>query len=74
MWYDSCGDEALRLAITTFVDPGAAFASADPSYSLYPVFGTSTGRSIVSIELNGTGHCRTLRPGERSKRTTHLPG
>ena len=31
------GDEALRLAITTFVDPGATFGSLVPSYSLYPV-------------------------------------
>ena len=31
------GDEALRLAITTFVDPGATFGSVVPSYSLYPV-------------------------------------
>ena len=28
------GDEALRLAFTTFVDPGAVFAMAYPSYSL----------------------------------------
>lgn len=31
------GDEALRLAVTAFVDPGAAFAMAEPSYSLYEV-------------------------------------
>ena len=31
------GDEALRLAVTAFVDPGQAFAMADPSYSLYEV-------------------------------------
>ena len=31
------GDEALRLAVTAFVAPGAAFAMADPSYSLYEV-------------------------------------
>ena len=29
------GDEALRLAITTFVDPGGALAIATPGYSLY---------------------------------------
>ncbi len=46
------GDEALRLAITTFVDPGAAFASADPSYSLYPVLAQVQDARIVSIELN----------------------
>ena len=31
------GDEALRLAITTFVPPGGALGCAEPSYSLYPV-------------------------------------
>ena len=31
------GDEALRLAITTFVAPGTPLGCADPSYSLYPV-------------------------------------
>ena len=31
------GDEALRLAITTFLPPGGVFGTSDPSYSLYPV-------------------------------------
>ena len=31
------GDEGLRLAIATFVDPGATLAIAEPSYSLYRV-------------------------------------
>ena len=31
------GDEGLRLAMTTFVNPGDAFCFANPSYSLYPV-------------------------------------
>lgn len=31
------GDEALRLAITTFAAPGAPLGCAHPSYSLYPV-------------------------------------
>ena len=31
------GDEALRLAATTFVDTGGSFVSTDPTYSLYPV-------------------------------------
>ena len=31
------GDEALRLAITTFVPPGGTLGCAEPSYSLYPV-------------------------------------
>ena len=31
------GDEALRLAVTTFAAPGAPLGCAHPSYSLYPV-------------------------------------
>ena len=31
------GDEALRLAITTFAAPGTPLGCAHPSYSLYPV-------------------------------------
>jgi histidinol-phosphate aminotransferase len=31
------GDELLRLAITTFVEPGRPIGVAEPSYSLYPV-------------------------------------
>jgi histidinol-phosphate aminotransferase len=31
------GDELLRLAITTFVEPGAPIGVVEPSYSLYPV-------------------------------------
>ncbi|NCF32490.1 MAG: histidinol-phosphate transaminase [Proteobacteria bacterium] len=46
------GDEALRLAITTFVSPGGTFASADPSYSLYPVLAQIQDARIVSVELN----------------------
>jgi histidinol-phosphate aminotransferase len=45
------GDEALRLAMTTFVDPGAAFAMADPSYSLYPVLAAVQDAVTVSVPL-----------------------
>ena len=45
------GDEALRLAFTTFVDPGAVFAMADPSYSLYPVLARVQDCRIESIPL-----------------------
>ncbi|WP_215908778.1 pyridoxal phosphate-dependent aminotransferase [Phreatobacter stygius] len=31
------GDELLRLAFTTFLDPGGTVGIAEPSYSLYPV-------------------------------------
>ena len=45
------GDEALRLAFTTFVDPGAVFAMAYPSYSLYEVLARVQGCGIESIPL-----------------------
>ncbi len=45
------GDEALRLAFTTFVDPGSVFAMAYPSYSLYEVLARVQGCRIESIPL-----------------------
>ena len=45
------GDEALRLALTTFVDPGAAFGMASPSYSLYPVLASIQDCRVVAVEL-----------------------
>ena len=45
------GDEALRLAFTTFVDPGAVFAMADPSYSLYEVLARVQDCRVESIPL-----------------------
>jgi len=45
------GDEALRLAMTTFVDPGAAFGMADPSYSLYPVLADIQDARVVAVPL-----------------------
>jgi len=46
------GDEALRLAITTFVDPGATFGSLVPSYSLYPVLASVQDAKQLEIELD----------------------
>ena len=46
------GDEGLRLAFTTFVEPGAAFGMAEPSYSLYPVLANVHGAQIVRIPLD----------------------
>lgn len=43
------GDEALRLAMTTFVTPGHAFGMTDPSYSLYPVLAAIQDARVVSI-------------------------
>ncbi|MCE2425362.1 MAG: aminotransferase class I/II-fold pyridoxal phosphate-dependent enzyme [Pseudomonadales bacterium] len=45
------GDEALRLAITTFVDPGATFGSTDPGYSLCPVLAGVLGCAIEAIPV-----------------------
>lgn len=45
------GDEALRLALTTFVDPGQGFGMAEPSYSLYPVLANVQGARIVRVPL-----------------------
>jgi histidinol-phosphate aminotransferase len=46
------GDEALRLALTTFVAPGAAFGMAEPSYSLYPVLAQVQDARVVPVKLN----------------------
>ena len=45
------GDEGLRLTITTFVDPGATFGMAEPSYSLYPVLAKVQDCRLVDIPL-----------------------
>jgi histidinol-phosphate aminotransferase len=46
------GDEALRLAFTTFVEPGTPFGMAEPSYSLYPVLAQIHGASIHQVALH----------------------
>ena len=46
------GDEALRLALTTFVTPGATFGMAEPSYSLYPVLAQVQDALVVPVSLN----------------------
>ena len=46
------GDEALRLALTTFVDAGAVFASLTPSYSLYPVLAEVQDARQLNIPLS----------------------
>lgn len=45
------GDEALRLAMTTFVGEGQGFGMADPSYSLYPVLAAVADAVVHRIEL-----------------------
>lgn len=45
------GDELIRLAITTFVDPGQSIAIGEPSYSLYPVLAAVQNCPVVKIDL-----------------------
>jgi histidinol-phosphate aminotransferase len=46
------GDELLRLAVTTFVEPGAPIGVLSPSYSLYPVLAAIHGSPVVSLPAN----------------------
>lgn len=48
------GDEGLRLAITTFVDPGATLGLAEPSYSLYPVLAAVQDCAVANVPLDET--------------------
>jgi histidinol-phosphate aminotransferase len=43
------GDELLRLAITTFVEPGRAIGVVEPSYSLYPVLAQIHGSPLCEV-------------------------
>lgn len=45
------GDELLRLAITTFVDPGAPIGILEPSYALYRVLAELNGSPVVGVPL-----------------------
>ncbi len=45
------GDEGLRLAVTTMVDPGGALGMVDPSYSLYPVLANIQNCRIESLRV-----------------------
>ena len=46
------GDEALRLAFTTFVEPNKSIGVAEPSYSLYPVLAAIQDASIQRVNLD----------------------
>ena len=45
------GDEALRLAITTFVEPGGTLGTTDPSYSLYPVLSKIQDATMQTLRI-----------------------
>jgi histidinol-phosphate aminotransferase len=49
------GDELLRLAIATFVEPGAPIGIVDPSYSLYPVLAQAHGSPVVRADAEADG-------------------
>ena len=43
------GDELLRLAVTTFVEPGTPLGVLEPSYSLYPVLAEIHGSPLLRV-------------------------
>jgi len=45
------GDELLRLALTTFLDPGKPLALLTPSYTLYSVLAAIHGSSLARVPL-----------------------
>lgn len=45
------GDELLRMAISTFVEPGERIGTVEPSYSLYPVLAEAHGSPVFSLDL-----------------------
>ncbi len=46
------GDELLRLAIATFVEPSRPIGVVEPSYSLYPVLAAAHGSPVVRADLD----------------------
>ena len=46
------GDELLRLAITTFVEPGEIIGVTNPTYSLYPVLAQVQNCPVTSLALD----------------------
>lgn len=44
------GDELLRLALTTFVEPGQPIGVLEPSYSLYPVLAEIHNSPVVRVD------------------------
>ena len=44
------GDELLRLALTTFVEPGTPIGVIEPSYSLYPVLAQIHGSPVLQVD------------------------
>lgn len=49
------GDELLRLAIATFIQPGASLGTTDPSYSLYPVLAAIQEAHFIELAYPDPG-------------------
>lgn len=49
------GDELLRLAVTTFLDPGQPLGMMRPSYSLYAVLAAVHGCPTLEVDLGTAG-------------------
>lgn len=47
------GDELLRLALTTFLDPGKPLGVLTPSYGLYSVLAAIHGSPLAGVPLGG---------------------
>ena len=47
----NAGDELIRLALSTFVEPGQPIGIADPSYSLYLTAAAIHGSPVIKAEL-----------------------
>ena len=45
------GDELLRMASATFVEPGEPVGTIEPSYSYYPVLAEAHGSPVHSIDV-----------------------
>lgn len=48
----NAGDELLRLALTTFVEPGRPIGILDPSYSLYPVLAEIHDSPVINLRAD----------------------
>ena len=65
------GDELLRLAITTFVDPGVPIGVFEPSYSLYPVLAEIHGSPVFRVDLDSEWGMPTY--AARAFNEAHVP-
>ena len=50
------GDEAIRLVVTTFLDPGDMLATTNPGYSLYPVVAKVQDCPVLDVPIPLEGY------------------